>query len=528
MNIKGISTAATEKGKKQKRTVDKRHLKYGSLATALTALFIVAVILVNIVVTMLFERFPISLDLTGNNVYTVSEETKAYISGIDVPVEITVISTEGTFRGISDYTVQCAELLDNYTQYNPNITVSYKDLLSNPDFVANYSAAIADGDIIVELGNSEHKRVKVITLADIINVPEDYESYLAGYKAQAGGLYTHRLFEQNGLILSSNAEQALTSAIMTVTDANPITVATLKYPGANESDVSGLTGLLDKNGYMLTNINIQTEDIGSDVDIIIIPAPKIDYTVAEIDKISEWLSNDAELGKDIIYIASAEQAQTPNLDGLLYKYGITVEQKTIYETDRRYYSNTENFTIQSMASDKYKNDIANPNLSLFVPNARAISTRFKEEDGYNSCEILVKSSNNAVLRPMYGVSDSWTAEDAEERGSFVSVALGKYKALNQETHISRYTNVVVVGSDMMVTSSLMSAPQLNNGDFFLSLINELTGKTEGVTIVPKALKAKGVLVNDNVKNSLNLTFAVIIPLIVIVAGVVVWVRRRHM
>lgn len=79
----------------------------------------------------------------------------------------------------------------------------------------------------------------------------------------------------------------------------------------------------------------------------------------------------------------------------------------------------------------------------------------------------------------------------------------------------------------MLSPTLTSAAQFNNGDFFLSLINELSGKTEGVTIVPKKIKAKGTLVNDTVKNSLNLTFAVVIPLVVLATGTVVWLRRRH-
>ena len=133
----------------------------------------------------------------------------------------------------------------------------------------------------------------------------------------------------------------------------------------------------------------------------------------------------------------------------------------------------------------------------------------------------------AVLRDMYDSSDDWTAQDATERGSFASVVLGRYKALNQETHISRFTNVIAVGSDRMLQSTLMSAPQFNNGDFFLSLINELSGKTEGVTIIPKRIKASGVLVNDSLKNSLNLAFAVIIPAVVLAAGCFVWIRRRH-
>lgn len=525
MNIKGFSSAAN-KVKKEKQPINKRHLKYGSLATGLVVLFIAAVVLVNIIVTMLFDRFPISIDLTGNSIYTVSEETKSYISGIDVPVDITVMATEDSFRGISDYTVQCAELLANYAQYNPNITVRYKDLLSNPDFVSNYSQKLGSCDIIVELADSGHTRVKVVTLADIITVPEEYEATLAGMKQQTGGLYTHQQFNYQGAITSSNAEQALTGAIMAVTDANPITVCTLSFPGGYESDVSGLTNLLDKNGYNITSMDIQRDEISEDVDILIIPAPKVDYTEAETEKITNWLTNGGKLGRDIIYVASPEQAKTPNLDALLYRYGIEVTPKIIYETNSLYYSNYQNYTFQTLASENYRKDIGNPELSMFVADSRAITTRFENTDGYNSCEALVQSSKNAVLWDMY-LSEEFDEDKADERGVFNSVVLGRYKALNQETHISSYTNVIAIGSDKIIANTLMSAPQYNNGDFFLSLINELSGKTEGVTIVPKKLKANGVLVNDSLRNSLNLTFAAIIPITVLVIGTVVWIRRRH-
>ena len=527
MNIKGFSGLASKSGEKRKK-LNIRHLKYGSLATGLTALFIAAVVLVNIVATMLFDRFPITLDLTGDSIYTVSQETIDYIEGITVPVEITVMATEDNFRSISDYTVQCAELLANYQQYNPMITVSYKDLLSNPDFVANYSQTLTSGDIIVELGDSDHSRVKVITLADIINVPEDVAMYLTAYTESYGALYTHQLFDSYGYIDSSNAEQAVTSAIMAITDSNPITVATVTRPGANESDVSGLTDLLDKNGYVLTTLDIQTDEIGEDIDILIIPAPKVDYTEAETQKISEWLTNGGKLGRDIIYVASAQEGDTPNLDALLYRYGITVEKKIIYETNSNYYTGVENYTFQTMVSENYKDDIANKGLSLVVPNSRAISTRFDTESGYTTCEILVSSSNGAVLKDMDNNDPNWSPEDETERNTYDSVVLGRYEALNQDTHISSYTNVIAVGSDMMLQSTLMSDPRFNNGDFFLSLINELSGKTEGITIVPKQIQASGILVNDSVRNSINLAFAVVIPVLVLAVGVVIWIRRRHM
>ena len=84
-----------------KKHINPRKLKYGSFATALTALFIAAIVLVNIVATMLFDRFPITLDLTSGSIYTASEETIEYISGIISPVSITVLSTEDEYRSDS-------------------------------------------------------------------------------------------------------------------------------------------------------------------------------------------------------------------------------------------------------------------------------------------------------------------------------------------------------------------------------------------------------------------------------------------
>lgn len=533
MKIKGFSQFASTKEKKERKPINKRHLKYGSFATGFTVLFVAAVVLVNIVTTMLFERFPISLDLTGDSIYSISQETKDYISSLEVPVDITIMATESNFKGISDYTVQCAEILSSYSQYNPLITVRYKDLLSSPDFVGQYAQQnIATGDIIIEPAEGDHTRVKIVTLADIINVADDYSSYLAQYKAAYGGLYTHQLFNSQSLIVSSNAEQAITSAIMAVTDANPITVATLSFPGANESDVSGLTDLLDKNGYALTTLNIQTQPIPDDVDIIIIPAPKVDYGEAETEKISTWLTNSGDLERDLIYVASMEQGETPNLDALLYKYGITVESKLICETDSNHHTGYPNQCFQLLASENYRADIANPGLSIIVPNARAITTRFDLTDGYNTCESLITSYNTAALINMHENITSLADLDekvrkSEERGTFSSVVLGRYKALNQETHISKFTNVIAIGSDSMINTVFMSDQRYNNGSFFISLINELSGKTEGVTIVPKKVKAKGVIVAENVKNSLNLTFAFIIPIAVLAVGTFVWIRRRH-
>ncbi len=512
-----------------KEHLNKRKLKYGSFATALTVFVIAAVVLVNIVATLLFDRFPITLDLTSGSIYTVTDETAEYIGGIDVPVSITVLSSEEEYRAISNYTAQTVELLKNYTQHNPRITVKYVDMLSNPDFVANYSQTLQSGDIIVEPDDGTHGRVKIVSLTDLINVPEDYASYLSSSAAAYGEEYTHSMFvageTARQITLTSNAEQAITSAIMTVTDANPITVAVLSYPGANEADVSGLTDLLDVNGYLLTNIDIQSGELSYDVDLAIIPAPKVDYTTDEITKIEKWLEGPTgRLEKDLIYVASAAQPATPNLDGLLYKYGITVEPKIIYETDtdRWIGQDTPTYTLQDIVTENYLSDVTNMGRSFFVPDARALSLRFDNVDSTNSCEPLIASSASSELRDMYQ-----TDAEGTERGSFYSAAIGRQKKVNQDDHISTFTNVIVFGTELMLDSRIIKSSGYNNGDFIISMLNEITGKSSGITITPKSVASDTFEITTAQTRTLTLVFAAVIPVVILAIGTFVWIRRRH-
>ena len=510
-----------------KKHINKRRLKYGSFATALTVFVIAAIVLVNIVATMLFDRFPITLDLTSGSIYTVSQETIDYISGIESPVAITVLSTEEEFRSISSYAAQCAELMKNYTQHNSRISLRFMDMLSNPDFVANYTQELENGDIIVELDNGEHNRVKVVSLIDIINVTEEYEPYLSQMAQVNGAAYTHSMFNAYNYIESSNAEQAITSAIMAVTDANPITVTVLTYPGANESDISGLTDLLDSNGYMLTETDISAEELTDDIDLAIIPAPKLDYPTEIITKIENWLEGGGMLEKDLIYVASAEQPKTPNLDALLYKYGLTVEQKIIHETSTQRYTQYDTYTYQNIATENYLGDVTNMDLPIVAPDARPITARFENVDSLYSCEPLVQSAASAVLQNMYDETEEWSAETAEERGSFNTVVIGKQKKINQDTHISTFTNVIAFGSDLMLNSVLTRNAAFNNGSFIISMLNDITGKTEGIVITPKIVSSGTFDITESQTRTLTLVFDAVIPADVLIVGTVVWIRRRH-
>ena len=67
----------------------KKKMKYGSVAVAITLIVTAIVILLNVVVGLLVERYPnAKLDLTTSNLYEVSDETIDYIKNLEDPVEI--------------------------------------------------------------------------------------------------------------------------------------------------------------------------------------------------------------------------------------------------------------------------------------------------------------------------------------------------------------------------------------------------------------------------------------------------------
>ena len=67
------------KEKKGKKVFGSRRLRYGSVATALSAGFLVVIILINVIASVVMEKYPLKIDLTKDDVYGITQESKDYI-----------------------------------------------------------------------------------------------------------------------------------------------------------------------------------------------------------------------------------------------------------------------------------------------------------------------------------------------------------------------------------------------------------------------------------------------------------------
>ena len=286
-----------------------RRLRMGSFATALTVVFIAVLIILNMIVSAISERFPVQLDLTTGKIYELSDETIEYLRTVEKDVNIYVLATEDSFGSPNEYYLQACETIKKFPQYNSRIKVQFIDLAKDPAFESKYSSySMGTRDILLECGN----KVQVVKTSDLFNLEND---------SSTG--YTY--------IRSSRTDEAITSAIMNVTSDYTPKIAILS--AHSSFDASAFSSLLSQNNFEVVTQDLLLEEIDPEAEAAVLFAPSEDLDEAQLDKLDEFLDNGGQKGKTLLYFASANQPQLPNLEAFLSEWGIVMEDATLYETN---------------------------------------------------------------------------------------------------------------------------------------------------------------------------------------------------
>lgn len=530
-----------KKDKKDKKAKDgkkfnAKKLKHGTMATVFTCVFVALLVLVNVVTTMLFDRYPITIDLTTNKIYSVSNDTEDYVKKVNVDVQVTIFADENTYTNYSSYNKQAVELLKNYCKLNHHITYRFVDIDSHPEIVKEYTDTISQFDMIFEtktkVDGKEISRTRKLGMLDLLTFTDEFEEKLSqsGYSIdtlaqQAGGDLSF-LSYYGSYVESSNAEQAFTSALMTVTDPNPVYVTIL----TGRSELTQLTyfqTLLTANGYNVNTVDITSEDIPADTDVVVIPAPKTDYLAEDITKVSDFLNNDGNLGKQLLYIASYGQEDTPNLDEFLSEYGLSVGKGVICESDSGKYYNSPCVTVASTVSDNFTQDVSTKNPAILSALCRPVNTLFDEQDMV-STDAYLQSSDTAYTAnvEISQTTGQVNIGDALVKGQQNYMAVGS-KAKFTDDNKTLYSSVIAVGSEGMLSDTYLQYSQYQNSEYFISVINGLTGKTAGITITPKTITGNVFDITQQQKTVLKWTFCLGVPVVVLIVGIVIWARRKN-
>lgn len=489
------------KEKKGKKVFGSRRLRYGSVATALSAGFLVVIILINVIASVVMEKYPLKIDLTKDDVYGITQESKDYIKDLGKDVTIMVLSTEKSFVALGTYFEQANEVLKDYAKNSDHVTLEYVDIVKDPTFSSNYpDLSLSVADVLVKSGD----RIEQIEKADLFDVQSnDYgEQYIA----------------------ASVAEQAITSAILNVTsDERPKVVFAT---GHGETDTTDFQTLIQKNNYEVVQRNLTTEDIDEDALFVVVAGPTSDFDDNSLAKIEAFLSNNEELGKNMLYFANPDQPATPNLEAFLEENGIQVGSGSVYETNNsRIYNNNPFFSIVDYVSNDYYKKLNRPSIYATFPRARPLSLMW-ENSGYMETAPLLNFGTTAVIRPA-DAEDDWTPDMAENDTTKQIPALVQASRLRYEGSEVIRSTIIVSGSTACLDASLLGSGSYSNAEYFISILNVLSNKDANISIVSKSLSGSSLGISTQQVIGISVVFVIVLPLVVMILGIAIWLIRRH-
>lgn len=491
-----------EKGK-FKKFMKSRKAKHGTVAMAITALVIVMVIVLNIIIGLLVNRFPdLELDLTSNNSFALQDDTIDYVSHLNNDVTVYILMEKDKFEGQGTYFVQAQKMLNKMaSKSDGKIKIKYVDLTSNPSFTSNYpnvdwQSSSANNIVLVESG----KQYKVLTLTDCFEYDEQTYNYYGTYS-----------------FTGTKIEQAVVTAILNVTTDDKVVVDMIK--GNNEQDYSSLKSLLENNAYQVNEVSLATGDFDKDAKVAIMYAPSVDLDEKIVEKLSTWLSNDGKYGRSLIYVPTADMGEMPNLDDFLKEWGMSIDRGYVFETDETALVNASSpyaFTVSY--GDYYKDNLKNSKIPVVVSESHAVNITDE-----NTAHALLKTTDKAGVLPI-DADKSWDYKDAIT-GNGENVA-AEGVMTNEDKKSSR---VVVFGSYVMFSDTIMQYNSFNNSAYFMNVINTIADKEDvGITIESKSIDNTELGITDvATQNTMLVVFVIVIPIAILVAGFVFWLRRRN-
>lgn len=457
--------------KKIKEMFGSARSRYGTYSTLLTVIVIAIVIMANMVAGQLPERWK-KVDLSSNNLYEITDQSRALLKSLDKEVEIHILAEKSS----TDERIQL--FIEKYAGLSKKISVKWTDPVLHPTVLTENDA---ESDTMI-VSCEETGKKTTIALDDIIT----YDEY---------SYYYYGTYQED----SFDAEGQITGAINYV--VNEVTQKIYYTAGHGEAELSTtLHDLFEKSSLSTEEINtlIKTE-IPKDCDLLFLYAPATDFTEDEVKTVSSYL----QAGGKMIYLMSETDKEMPNLNGLLSEYGMKVVDGYIADPERCYQQNPY---------------YVFPTLSVSGDMAAGLDSEMVLMLYPKGIEMVDPSRDTITTEAFMSTSESGgyrIDEKTQEQASYVLGAV----AMEDESRLTVITSHTLV--DENITKVYTT---LENNTLFM---NAVTGNFEEVTNV--SIEPKSLSVTYNTMQYVGISTLVVIagiPLCILVSGFVTWLKRR--
>lgn len=492
-----------------KKISKKKIFKIGAYSIALSAIALAIVIALNLLVAQLPASL-IHIDATPEKVLTVGDETKEIIDSLDTDVTLYHIVTPGN----EDMYIK--EMLERYEEAGEHIKVETVDPVSRPSFTTEYTSQNLSDNSIIAVSD---KRNTVISTDDI------YMYEISGYEGQYLTYSKYQSVQNQYAMYGMSApganeyffaENALTRAVDYVTRTELPVMYSLSGHGETSMTQSDFSNICVEENFELRDLALQSGDevkVPDDASSIVINTPTADISEAEADALKSYLNDGGKIILTTSYRAySAENM--PNLSGLCKYMGLTAIEKPIVESDKEHYYGYIDNIISNITGSGITSLMQSLNYYFYMPGSHAITTA--ETDANVETYALLTTSESAYAY------DNDSKDNADEAVK-MQYTLGYQSVLTDESG-TKGGSLIWLGSAYAFDSGYANGT--GNSLLFTAILQDSGESSSAISLIGKNISEGSLSTTEQTAYVWIAAACTVVPIAVVAAGLIIWVRRR--
>ncbi len=473
-------------------TLGKRSTKYGTNYVVSVILVIALVSALNYVGQRHIKRF----DLTAIGRYTLAPQTIQVLGKLNKDLDIKCFFTGGDYPPLKD-------LLESYRAKSNHVKFEFIDPDKQPDTAKQYDVSVY-GTMSNPFTGSQLKFGTVVLIY---------------------GDRREKIEKKSEEV----REEDLTNAIIKVQRTEAKKVYFVQGHGEKDPSDSEKGGYaaakkaLEDEGFKVDTVNLATTGkVPADAKVLVEAGPTTEPFPQELQYINDFLNN----GGGVLVMVDPEPS--PSLESFLKPWGVTVDNDEILDVSgagRLMGAGPEIPLVLRYETHKITDRFRS---MTFFPVARSVQPSKESVSGV-TVETLFRSNDNSWgetnLKELRSRKASFDEKTDLKGPLSMAVALTKEVKPASDKGPAVKARMVVVGNSSFAINAYF--PAQGNGNLFLNMVSWLSQDEDLISIRPKTPEDRRIILSQSQQSTLRLVTVILIPGIVLVAGIVVWTRRRR-
>lgn len=445
-------------------------------------IFVVLLIATAGLVGWLSTRYVVEADWTAAGRNTLSPASMALLEEMPEAVTITAFARETSPL----LRKRITNLVDRYRRYKPDVTLVFVDPDRDPQRARELDI-VMDGELVIEYrGRTEHLRD-----------PDPGESELTNALQRVA-----RSGERRLLFVTGHGERS------------PMGVAGHEF--------AGWVRYLNARGIDADTVNLlESEPSPMGNSVLVIASPEVSLLPAEVARVVSYVRG----GGNLLWLSDpgAPAGLEPLAEelGIVFESGVVVDPTVaqvgmmLFETDDPRVALVARYPVHPITRDF--------SLNTLFPIAGAI-TMNEGRDGWRSTALLRTMSNTWLERGQ--MSGTITMDDEDLPGPLVlGVALSRdFGGENDDSPAREQRIVAIADGDFLGNGFLGRGGNLQLG---LNIVDWLIGDDHFIHIPARTTPDSSLELSRFAIGAIGLGFPLVLPLVLVVTGMLVWLRRRR-